>query len=52
MPSGSVLAHFFVVSIPIVPRPFALILGIVCLLAGPSLGLVGVANHVRIPNNH
>jgi len=33
----SVLVHFFVVSIPILPQPFALILGIVCLLAGPSL---------------
>jgi protein-S-isoprenylcysteine O-methyltransferase Ste14 len=33
----SVLVHFFVVSIRILPQPFALILGIVCLLAGPSL---------------
>src|SRR5437764_14528600 len=33
----SVLVHFFVFSIPILPQPFALILGIVCLLAGPSL---------------
>src|SRR5882762_10186284 len=33
----SVLVHFFVFSIRILPEPFALILGIVCLLAGPSL---------------
>jgi protein-S-isoprenylcysteine O-methyltransferase Ste14 len=33
----SVLVHFFVFSIPILPQPFALILGIVCILAGPSL---------------
>src|SRR5438067_8359211 len=33
----SVLVHLFVVSIPILTQPFALILGIVCLLAGPSL---------------
>jgi protein-S-isoprenylcysteine O-methyltransferase Ste14 len=33
----SVLIHFFVFSIRIMPQPLALILGIVCLLAGPSL---------------
>src|SRR5437868_15284488 len=33
----SVLVHFFVVSIPILPQPFALILGILCLFAGASL---------------
>src|SRR5438045_461485 len=33
----SVLIHFFVFSMRILPQPFALILGIVCLLAGPSL---------------
>jgi protein-S-isoprenylcysteine O-methyltransferase Ste14 len=35
----SVLIHFLVFSIPILPEPFALILGIVCLLAGPSLAV-------------
>src|SRR5437667_4843377 len=35
----SVLVHFFVFSIRILPEPFALILGIVCMLAGPSLAL-------------
>src|SRR2546430_10497040 len=35
----SVLVHFFVFSIRILPQPFAMILGIVCLLAGPSLAL-------------
>src|SRR2546423_9960547 len=35
----SVLVHFFAFSIRILPEPFALILGIVCLLAGPSLAL-------------
>src|SRR5437588_9327180 len=35
----SALVHFFVFSIPILPEPFALILGIVCLLVGPSLAL-------------
>jgi protein-S-isoprenylcysteine O-methyltransferase Ste14 len=35
----SVLVHFFVFSIQILPEPFALILGIVCLMAGPSLAL-------------
>src|SRR4029453_2729215 len=35
----SVLVHYFVFSIRILPEPFALILGIVCLLAGPSLAL-------------
>src|SRR6266513_1256602 len=35
----SVLVHFFVFSIRILPQPFALFLGIVCLLAGPSLAL-------------
>ena len=33
----SVLVHFFVVSIPMLPQPFALILGIICLSAGPAL---------------
>src|SRR5207237_4234655 len=33
----SVLVHFFVFSMRILPQPFALILGIVCLVAGPSL---------------
>src|SRR5437588_10384168 len=37
--TASVLVHFFVFSIRILPQPFALILGIVCLLAGPSLAL-------------
>ena len=35
----SALVHFFVFSIRILPEPFALILGIVCLLAGPLLAL-------------
>jgi protein-S-isoprenylcysteine O-methyltransferase Ste14 len=35
----SVLIHFFVFSIRMLPQPFAWILGIVCLLAGPSLAL-------------
>src|SRR5207237_2241349 len=35
----SVLIHFFVFSIRILPQPFALTLGIVCVLAGPSLAL-------------
>jgi len=35
----SALVHFFVFSIPILPEPFALILGIVSMLAGPSLAL-------------
>ena len=35
----SLLIDFFVFSIRILPEPFALILGIVCLLAGPSLAL-------------
>src|SRR5207237_4036980 len=35
----SVLVHFFVLSVRILPQPFALILGIVCVLAGPSLAL-------------
>src|SRR5437868_15149525 len=35
----SALVHFFVFSIRILPEPFALILGIVCMLAGPSLAL-------------
>ena len=33
----SVLIHFFVFSIRILPQPFALILGIACLVAGPSI---------------
>lgn len=33
----SVLVHFVVFSIRMLPQPFALILGIVCLMAGPSL---------------
>ncbi len=37
--TASVLAHFFVFSIRILPQPFALILGIVSVLAGPSLAL-------------
>src|SRR5437763_6870373 len=36
---ASVLIHFFVFSIRILPQPFPLTLGIVCLLAGPSLAL-------------
>jgi protein-S-isoprenylcysteine O-methyltransferase Ste14 len=32
-----VLVHFFVFSARILPQPFALISGIVCILAGPSL---------------
>src|SRR5437588_11670881 len=36
---ASVLIHFFVFSIRILPQRFAMILGIVCLLAGPSLAL-------------
>src|SRR6266513_5316396 len=35
----SVLVHFFVFSIRILPEPFALVLGIVCMLIGPSLAL-------------
>ena len=35
----SALVHFFVFSIPILPEPFALILGIVCMLVGPLLAL-------------
>src|SRR6266513_3940912 len=35
----SVLVHFVVFSIQILQEPLALILGIVCLLAGPSLAL-------------
>src|SRR5207248_11758138 len=38
----SVLVHFFVFSIRILPEPFAMILGIVCLLAGPSLALLAL----------
>ena len=34
-----VLVHFFVFSIPILQQPFALILGILCILTGPSLAL-------------
>lgn len=34
---ASVLVHFFILSIRILPEPFALILGIICLSAGPSL---------------
>src|SRR5438132_12919884 len=37
--AAGVLVHFFVFSIRILPQPFALILGIVCLLVGPSLAL-------------
>src|SRR5436305_14794984 len=37
--AASVFVHFFVFSIRILPQPFALILGIVCLLVGPSLAL-------------
>jgi protein-S-isoprenylcysteine O-methyltransferase Ste14 len=33
------LVHFFVFSIPISPEPFALILGIICMLVGPSLAV-------------
>src|SRR5947208_11318116 len=35
----SALVHFFVFSIRILPEPFALVLGIVCMLIGPSLAL-------------
>src|SRR5437660_10639812 len=35
----SILVHFFVFSIRILPEPLGLILGIVCMLAGPSLAL-------------
>ena len=35
----SALVHFFVFSIRILPEPFALFLGIVCMLIGPSLAL-------------
>src|SRR2546423_13259527 len=35
----SILVHFFVFSIRILPEPLAMILGIVCLLIGPSLAL-------------
>ena len=35
----SALVHFFVFSIPILVEPFALILGIVCMLIGPSLAV-------------
>jgi protein-S-isoprenylcysteine O-methyltransferase Ste14 len=35
----SALVHFFVFSIRILPQPFALILGIVCMVVGPSLAL-------------
>jgi protein-S-isoprenylcysteine O-methyltransferase Ste14 len=35
----SMLLHFFVFSIPILAEPFALILGIVCMLIGPSLAV-------------
>src|SRR5438270_13212723 len=35
----SVLVHYFVFSIRILPQPFAMILGIICLLIGPSLAL-------------
>jgi protein-S-isoprenylcysteine O-methyltransferase Ste14 len=35
----SVLVHYFVFSIRILPEPLAMILGIVCLLVGPSLAL-------------
>ena len=35
----SVLIHFFVFSSRILPQPFARILGIVCVLAAPSLAL-------------
>jgi len=40
----SVLVHFFVFSIRILPQPFALILGIVCLLAAFA-GVILVAAH-------
>jgi len=33
------LVHFFVFSIPILSEPFALILGIICMLVGPSLAV-------------
>ena len=35
----SVLVHYFVFSIRILPEPLAMILGIICLLIGPSLAL-------------
>jgi protein-S-isoprenylcysteine O-methyltransferase Ste14 len=35
----SALVHFFVFSIPILAEPFALILGIVCMLIGPLLAV-------------
>jgi protein-S-isoprenylcysteine O-methyltransferase Ste14 len=35
----SALVHFFVFSIPILAEPFPLILGIVCMLIGPSLAV-------------
>jgi hypothetical protein len=35
----SVLVHYFVFSIRILPEPLAMILGIICLLVGPSLAL-------------
>src|SRR5882724_7344043 len=35
----SMLVHYVVFSIRILPEPFAMILGIVCLMAGPSLAL-------------
>ena len=35
----SVLVHYFVFSIQILAQPLAMILGIVCLLVGPSLAL-------------
>src|SRR2546429_9985421 len=38
----SVLVHFFVFSIRILPQPFALILGIICVVAGPSLAVCAV----------
>ena len=43
----SALVHFFVFSIRILPQPFAMILGIVCLLAGPSLALPALFDHAR-----
>ena len=43
----SALVHFFVFSIRILPEPFALILGIVCMLVGPFAGVARVIRHAR-----
>src|SRR5205085_12591338 len=47
----SVLIHFFVFSSRILPQPFALILGIVCVLAAPSLAMPAL-HTIRAAGTH